>query len=39
VKQGYGVMDDIVTGMFVLQDSIVYLICPCLSCHCFTLHS
>jgi len=39
VKQGYGVMDDIVTGMLVLQDNMVYLICPCLSCHCFTFHS
>lgn len=39
VKQGYGVMDDIVTGMFVLQDNMVYLIFRCLSCHCFTFHS
>lgn len=39
VKQGYGVMDDIVTGMFLLQDSTIYLICQCLSCHSCTLHS
>jgi hypothetical protein len=38
VKQGYGVMDDIVTGMFVLKDSI-YLICPCLYCRWFTSYS
>jgi hypothetical protein len=28
VKQGYGVMDDIVTGMFVLKGSIIAHVCP-----------
>lgn len=39
VKQGYGVMDDIVTGMFVLKESMVVLMCPCLPYPCFTFHS